>query len=248
MTSTNPDPDVVADTSAGSAAVEGASPDGVAASERRPALVVGLTGGIASGKSAVADRLAALGAVVIDADVLAREVVAPGTPGLAAIVDRFGAGVLRAGDAGAELDRPALGAIVFADPAARRDLERIVHPAVRARAVELTRAAPADAIVVQVIPLLVETGQQGAFDVVVVIDIDPAIQLERLIARSGLARDDALARINAQAARKTRLAAAHEVIGNDGTPSELRARTDALWERLRLASAGALRRRGTLAG
>ena len=232
VTSTNPDPDEVA------------------ADERRPALVVGLTGGIASGKSAVADRLATLGAVVIDADVLAREVVAPGTPGLASIVERFGPGVLRPGAGGgpAELDRAALGAIVFADPDARRDLERIVHPAVRARAVELTRAAPADAIVVQVIPLLVETGQQDAFDLVVVIDIDPAIQLERLIARSGLTRGDALARINAQAARETRLAAADEVIGNDRTPSELRAATDALWQRLRLASAGARPPRGTLAG
>ena len=124
-------------------------------------LRVGLTGGIASGKSLVADELARLGAVVIDADVLAREVVEPGTPGLAAIVERFGDDVLDDG----RLDRAALGKIVFADPEARRDLERIVHPAVRARAAELERAAADDAMVVHVIPLLVETGQQDDFDV-----------------------------------------------------------------------------------
>lgn len=203
------------------------------ARRRRPdALIVGLTGGIASGKSMAADRLAELGAVVIDADVLAREVVAPGTPGLAAIVERFGTGVLRPGEGPAELDRPALGAIVFADPDARRDLEAIVHPAVRARAVELARAAPSGSVVVEVIPLLVETGQQDSFDMVVVIDIDPAVQLERLVARSGLTRDQALARINAQATRERRLAAADAVIDNNGSPDELRAATDALWRRL----------------
>ena len=131
---------------------------------------VGLTGGIASGKSLVAEELAARGAVIIDADVLAREVVEPGTDGLAAVVERFGAGVLTAG----RLDRARLGQIVFADPEARRDLERIVHPAVRARAAELERSAPSDAVVVHVIPLLVETGQQDRFDVVVVVDVDPA--------------------------------------------------------------------------
>src|SRR5918998_2100754 len=125
---------------------------------------VGLTGGIASGKSLVAAELAALGAVVIDASVRAREVVDPGTDGLAAVVERFGEGVLSDG----RLDRARLGQIVFADPEARRDLERIVHPAVRARAAELERAAPADAVVVHVIPLLVETGQQDDFDRVVV--------------------------------------------------------------------------------
>lgn len=202
--------------------------------ERPDLLLVGLTGGIASGKSAVADALAELGAVVIDADLLAREVVAPGTPGLEAVVRRFGTGVLRPGSAGEppELDRAALGALVFADPDARRDLEAIVHPAVRARAVELARAAPPGSVVVEVIPLLVETGQQDSFDVVVVIDIDPAVQLERLVARSGLTRDQALARINAQATRERRLAAADAVIDNNGSPDELRAATDALWRRL----------------
>lgn len=203
--------------------------------ERPDLLLVGLTGGIASGKSAVADRLAELGAVLIDADVLAREVVEPGTPGLDAIVARFGAGVLRpAADGGpSQLDRPALGAIVFADPDARRDLEAIVHPAVRARAVELSRAALPGSVVVQVIPLLVETGQADAFDVVVVVDLDPVTQLDRLMARNGLTREQALARINAQAGRAQRLAAADEVIDNNGTPAELRSATDALWRRLR---------------
>ena len=129
-------------------------------------LRVGLTGGIASGKSVVADELGARGAVIIDADVLAREVVEPGTPGLAAIVERFGDDVLLDG----RLDRKALGDIVFADESARRDLEAIVHPAVRRRAAELEAIAPDDAVVVHVIPLLVETGQQDAFDVCLVVD------------------------------------------------------------------------------
>ena len=204
----------------------------------RPVLIVGLTGGIASGKSAVADRLAELGAVIIDADVLAREVVAAGTPGLAAIERRFGGSVLTAGPDGVHtLDRAALGAVVFADESARRDLEAIVHPAVRARASELTRAAPSDAVVVQVIPLLVETGQQHAFDQVVVVDIDPERQLERLVARNGLSVEQALARISAQAARAERLAAADIVLDNNGTPGQLRAAVDGLWQRLRVASA-----------
>ncbi len=225
------------DPTSASAGGSGAEPSNV--------LLVGLTGGIASGKSAVAERLAELGAVVIDADVLAREVVEPGTPGLDAIVERFGRGVLRPGADGGpanldrpNLDRPALdravlGAIVFADPDARRDLEAIVHPAVRARAVELSRAAPAGSVVVQVIPLLVETGQADAFDVVVVVDLAPGVQLERLRTRNGLTREEALARINAQAGREQRLAAADEVIDNNGTPAELRAATDSLWRRLR---------------
>jgi dephospho-CoA kinase len=202
--------------------------------ERPDLLLVGLTGGIASGKSAVADALAELGAVVIDADLLAREVVAPGTPGLEAVVRRFGTGVLRPGSAGEppELDRAALGALVFADPDARRDLEAIVHPAVRARAVELTRAAPRGSIVVQVIPLLVETGQHDSFDVVVVVDLDPATQLARLMARNGLTREQALARIAAQAGRDERRRVADEVIDNSGTPAELRTATEALWRRL----------------
>lgn len=208
---------------------------GAVSRHNRRVLIVGLTGGIASGKSAVAERLAELGAVIVDADVLAREVVAPGTPGLAAVLERFGSGVL--GPDGA-LDRAALGAIVFADPQARRELEAIVHPAVRARAAELTAAAPAGAIVVQVIPLLVETGQQRAFDRVVVVDIDPELQVERLVRRNGLTRAEGLARIAAQATREQRLAAADEVVDNNGTPEQLTAAVDALWARLREAHRG----------
>ncbi len=157
---------------------------------------LGLTGGIASGKSAVAELLAAHGAVIIDSDVLAREVVAPGTPGLAAVVERFGPGVLRPDGV---LDRAALGAVVFADPAARRDLEAIIHPTVRARAAELAAAAPRDAVVVQMIPLLVETGQQDRFDLVVVVDVEPEVQLARIRQRDGLDEPAALARVRAQA-------------------------------------------------
>lgn len=201
-------------------------PSGESGGARRARLLIGLTGGIASGKSTVADLLAARGAVVIDADLLAREAVAPGTPGLAAVVERFGAGVL---DPDGGLDRAALGRIVFADPDARRDLEAIIHPAVRARAARLTAAAPAGAVVVQVIPLLIETGQQDAFDLVVVVDVDPAVQLDRVRTRDGLDEAAARRRLQAQASREARLAAADRVIRNDGTPSDLAARVSEFW-------------------
>ncbi|MGV8909501.1 MAG: dephospho-CoA kinase [Propionicimonas sp.] len=189
-------------------------------------MLVGLTGGIGSGKSLAAELLAAHGAVIVDADVLARDVVAAGTPGLAAVAERFGDGVLRPDGS---LDRAALGAVVFGDPAARRDLEAIIHPAVRARAAALTAAAPDGAVVVQVIPLLVETGQQGNFDVVVVLDVDPAVQLSRIRDRDGLSGPEAQARIRAQASREARLEAADVVVENNGTPAELRAAVDRLW-------------------
>lgn len=194
-------------------------------------LHIGLTGGIASGKSAVADLLAARGAVIVDADVLAREVVEPGTPGLAAIERRFGAEVLRPDGT---LDRAKLGAIVFSDAAARADLNEIVHPAVRRRAAELTAAAPEGAVVVQVIPLLVETGQADAFDLVVLVDADPAVQLGRLMLRNGLSRADAEARVAAQASRAERLAAADVVLDNDGDLAALESQVDALWRCLPL--------------
>jgi dephospho-CoA kinase len=194
---------------------------------------VGLTGGIASGKSLVAAELAARGAVVIDADVLAREVVEPGTDGLAAVVARFGEDLLKEG----RLDRARLGQIVFADPDARRDLERIVHPAVRARAAELERAAPVDAVVVHVIPLLVETGQQDLFDIVVVVDVDQQTQLRRLVSRDGLSEADARARLTAQASREQRRAAADIVIDNSGSVTDLKAQIGPLWQEL--TSAGA---------
>jgi dephospho-CoA kinase len=192
-------------------------------------LRVGLTGGIASGKSTVADALVARGASVIDADVLAREVVEPGTPGLAAVVERFGPDVL---DGGGRLDRPRLGSLVFADADARRDLERIIHPAVRARAAALEQQADRAAVVVHVIPLLVETGQQEDFDVVVVVDVDPATQQERLMARNGLTVDEARARLSAQAGREERLAAADLVVANGGTPDELVVAVGRLWAEL----------------
>ena len=195
-------------------------------------LRVGLTGGIASGKSSVAEQLAARGAVVVDADVLAREVVEPGTPGLAAVVERFGEEVLREG----RLDRPRLGALVFSDPQARRDLEQIIHPAVRARAAELEARAAPDAVVVQVIPLLVETGQAGDFDVLVVVDLPPATQLARLVARNGLDPEQARARVAAQASREERVAVANQVLDNSGTPEELAEQVGQLWSVLAAGS------------
>ena len=192
-----------------------------------------MTGGIASGKSLVADELAARGAVVIDADMLAREVVEPGTEGLAAVVERFGDGVLDAG----RLDRARLGQIVFADTAARRDLERIVHPDVRARAAELEGTAPPDAVVVHVIPLLVETGQQDQFDFIVVVDVDPATQLARLVARDGLNAADAQARLAAQASQQERRAVADVVIDNGGSVTDLKAQIGPLWQFLTSAEA-----------
>lgn len=190
-------------------------------------ITIGLTGGIASGKTTVSDLLRERGAVIIDSDVLAREVVEPGTPGLTAVVARFGKGVL---DPGGRLDRPALGAIVFADPERRAELEQILHPAIRRRAAELQAAAPADAVVVHVIPLLVETGQQDRFDRVVVVDVSPETQLERLLARDdALAPDQARARINAQADRAARLAVADAVISNDGSAEDTVAKVDRWW-------------------
>jgi dephospho-CoA kinase len=191
-------------------------------------LRVGLTGGIASGKTVVSDRLRQLGAVVIDADQLAREVVQPGTPALSAIVGRFGPAVV----SGGALDRPTLARIVFADPGARSDLERIVHPAVRARAAELESEAPGDAVVVHVIPLLVETGQHDDFDAVVVVDVEPETQLDRLQARSSLTADEAGARLAAQATREQRLAVADHVLDNSHSLGDLESQVDGLWSSL----------------
>jgi dephospho-CoA kinase len=189
---------------------------------------VGLTGGIASGKSLVAAELAARGATIIDADVLAREVVEPGTPALAAVIERFGADLVQDG----QLDRARLAQIVFADPLARRDLERIVHPAVRARAAELERAAGDAAVVVHVIPLLVETGQQENFDLVVTVDADHETQVQRLMARNGFTRAEAEARIAAQASREERTLVADVVLDNTGSVTQLREQIDALWAEL----------------
>ncbi len=182
---------------------------------------VGLTGGVAAGKSTVSAMLTDLGAVVIDADLLAREVVAPGSEGLAAVVAAFGPGVLTADG---ELDRPSLGALVFAEPDARRRLEAIVHPLVRARAAELEAGAEPDTVVVHDIPLLVETGQAESFDVVVVVDAPEDVQLRRLVEQRGMTTRDARARIAAQAGRAERLAVATYVIDNTGSYEDLRDR------------------------
>jgi dephospho-CoA kinase len=188
-------------------------------------LRIGLTGGIGSGKSTVSALLAERGAQVVDADVLAREAVAPGSAGLAAIVADFGEGVLTADGA---LDRPALAAVVFGDPAARARLDGIVHPLVRSRAVELIGAMPDDAVVVQDIPLLVETGQAGAFDLVLVVEADLETRVARLVQR-GLREADARARIAAQATDEQRRAVADVVLDNSGTPEELAAQVDRFW-------------------
>ncbi|ADB32171.1 dephospho-CoA kinase [Kribbella flavida DSM 17836] len=198
-------------------------------------LRVGLTGGIGSGKSAVSARLAARGAVVIDSDVLAREVVARGTDGLAEVVAVFGDGVLTADG---ELDRPAVGRIVFGDEQARRRLEAVIHPRVRARAAEIEAAAPADAVVVHDIPLLVETGQAAKFDLVLVVDVPVELQVERLTSQRGMAADEARRRIASQASREDRLAAADVVIDNSGSLDELDRRLDQVWATLTARIAG----------
>src|SRR5690349_10361227 len=177
-------------------------------------LMVGLTGGIGAGKSAVAARLAAHGAVVIDADKLAREAVAPGSDGLSQVVAAFGRGVL--GPDGA-LDRPALGRLVFADADARKRLEQIVHPFVRARTAELVATAPPDAVVVNDVPLLVEAGLAGAYEVVVVVLADEATRIARLVRDRGMTTDEARARIRAQATDDQRRAVADVIVRNDGS-------------------------------
>ena len=192
-------------------------------------LRVGLTGGIGSGKSEVSRRLRELGAVVIDADVLARDVVAPGTDGLGEVIEQFGIGVLTADGA---LDRPALGALVFGDDEARKRLEAIIHPRVRARAAEIEAEAAPDAVVVHDIPLLVETGQADRFDLVVVVDVPPDVQLARLTGARGMTADEAQSRIASQATPQDRLAAADLVIDNGGTLDELDDRVEEVWGRL----------------
>lgn len=195
---------------------------------------VGLTGGVASGKSTVSAMLRDLGAVVIDADLLAREVVAPGTEGLAEVVAAFGPRVLTAEG---ELDRPAMGAIVFADEGARRQLEAIIHPRVRERGARMEAEAGPDAVVVHDIPLLAETGQASTFDAVVVVDAPVETQIERMVSLRGMSRDEAEARIAAQASREERLAIATYVIENSGTLEDLRDRVTEVFKAL-LSSGG----------
>jgi dephospho-CoA kinase len=188
--------------------------------------MVGLTGGIGAGKSAVAQRLAELGAVIIDADTLAREVIEPGTDGLAEVVAAFGEGVLRPDGS---IDRPALGRIVFDDPQARVRLEGIVHPRVRARTAEIVATADPDAVVVNDVPLLVEAGLHRAYDVVIVVEAAESVRVARLVAGRGMTESDARARIAAQATDDQRRAVADVVIVNNGRPDELNDQVDVVW-------------------
>jgi dephospho-CoA kinase len=192
-------------------------------------LKVGLTGGIGSGKSAVSARLDERGALVIDADKIAREVVEPGTPGLAAVVAEFGEEVLLPSGG---LDRERVGKIVFADPDRLAALNAIVHPLVGERMQELMDAAPEDAIVVYDVPLLAENGLAGMYDVVVVVDAPEETQLDRLTSRRGMTEEDARARMANQATREQRRAVATHVIDNSGTLDDLKSQVDALWETL----------------
>ena len=190
---------------------------------------IGLTGGIGSGKSAVAQRLAELGAVIIDSDRLAREVVAPGTPGLSEVVGAFGQSVLAPDGS---LDRPALGRLVFGDEAARKRLEGIIHPLVRRRAMELAAAASPDAVVVNDVPLLVEAGLAAQYEMVIVVFAAESTRIERLVRDRGMTEDEARARIAAQATDEQRHAVADIEIHNDGTLEELRSEVDSVWRGL----------------
>ncbi|MET8688685.1 dephospho-CoA kinase [Streptomyces sp. NPDC004732] len=189
-------------------------------------LKVGLTGGIGAGKSEVSRLLVASGAVLIDADKIAREVVEPGTPGLAAVVDAFGREVLAPDGS---LDRPRLGAVVFADAEKLAALNAIVHPLVGARSAELEQAASGDAVVVHDVPLLAENGLAPLYDLVVVVDASPETQLDRLVRLRGMSEEDARARMAAQATREKRLEIADIVIDNDGPLDGLAERVGEVW-------------------
>jgi dephospho-CoA kinase len=196
--------------------------------------IIGLTGGIAAGKSTVSRRFAEHGAVVVDADQLARDAVAPGSPGLAAVRERFGAAVLTADGT---LDRPALGAIVFADAAARKDLEGITHPEVWRLAQErfdAARAADPDALVVYDVPLLAEAAGSRPlrFDAVVVVDAPAAVRVERLVEHRGMTRQDAERRVAAQASDADRLALADHVVDATGSVADTIRSADEVWARL----------------
>ncbi len=199
-----------------------------------PRLRIGLTGGIASGKSTVARRFTELGIPVIDADESSRVVVAPGQPGLERVVQRFGSGVL---SAEGELDRRALRNLIFTDPDKRRDLEAILHPLIRAD-MERRAAEAVGPYLVMAIPLLVESAARDRVDRILVVDADEAAQLERLTARDSVSLDQARAILAAQASRENRLKAADDVLVNSGTVAQLREAVDRLHQRyLRLAGA-----------
>ncbi|GGZ43344.1 dephospho-CoA kinase [Streptomyces inusitatus] len=198
-------------------------------------LSVGLTGGIGAGKSEVSRLLQSYGAVLIDADRIAREVVEPGTPGLTAVVARFGPGILAPDGS---LDRPKLGAIVFSDPARLAELNAIVHPLVGARSQELERSAGPGSVVVHDVPLLTENDLAKRYDLVVVVDAAPGTQLERLVGRRGMTESDARARMAAQATREQRRAIADLIIDNDGPLESLEPQVRAVWAELRRRAAG----------
>ncbi len=187
---------------------------------------VGLTGGIGAGKSAVAHRLAQLGALVIDSDVLAREVVAPGSAGLDQIRARFGEEMVTAEGT---LDRPALGAVVFADARARADLEQITHPLIRARSREIEAGAEPGRVVVHDIPLLVEKGMAAAFDLVLVVGASETTRVGRLVRTRGITHEQALQRVRAQASDEQRRAVADVWVDNEGTLEELFEQVDRVW-------------------
>jgi dephospho-CoA kinase len=192
-------------------------------------LAVGLTGGIGAGKSEVARLFAERGAVIVDSDVIAREVVEPGTPGLAAVAAEFGDGVLLPDGS---LDRPALGRLVFADPGRRARLNAIIHPLVRRRSRELVGSAPPGTVVVCDVPLLVEAGLAGEYDAVVVVDASEETRLGRLVTTRGMSEDEVRSRMAAQASREQRLAAADHVIYNEGDRARLAAEVDRVWQAL----------------
>jgi dephospho-CoA kinase len=195
---------------------------------------VGLTGGIGSGKSEVSRRLAAHGAIVIDADAIAREVVEPGTQGLAEVVAAFGPEVLLPDG---HLDRPKLGDLVFADPEQRGRLNGIVHPLVGARMRELEQSAGAASIVVHDVPLIAENNLASGYDLVVVVDVPPRLQLDRLVRHRGMTREQARARMAAQASREQRLGIAGIVVDNSGSLAELDRQVGELWIELRRRAA-----------
>ncbi|MEP6463456.1 MAG: dephospho-CoA kinase [Frankiaceae bacterium] len=198
-------------------------------------LRVGLTGGIGSGKTEVTRRLAERGAEIIDADLLAREVVAPGTPGLASIVDAFGSEVLAPDGT---LDREYLAHLVFHDPARRKRLEDIVHPLVRAETAHRMAAAPPDSIVINDVPLLVETHRVPLYEVVIVVAASPQTQLDRLVRLRGMTPEDAQARIDAQIPLADKVSVATYVIENDGDLAALEPQVNQLWRELRQLAAG----------
>ncbi|MGW2346799.1 dephospho-CoA kinase [Streptomyces sp. NPDC001661] len=192
-------------------------------------LKVGLTGGIGAGKSEVSRLLVERGAVLIDADKIAREVVEPGTEGLAAVVEAFGDEVLAADGS---LDRPKLGSVVFADSGKLATLNKIVHPLVGTRSAELEAAAGPDSVVVHDVPLLAENGLAPLYDLVIVVDASPDTQLDRLTRLRGMSEEDARARMSAQATREKRLEIADVVIDNDVPLERLRERVDEVWAEL----------------